>query len=342
MSSIFSSPWALLLLPVLFLAVSFLPGFIAGMLETRMVWPYASAREITAAQRGGSGDSKNPYEAPQSQEPVAITPYALSTCREIQNKGFIYQGVFYDRRGGIYRIRSDFWLSPDRYVLANVGGGTLAGIELNGTNFYTRLQNGHCLMTLDEPKRRDSDPSGLSDQVIVTHASLDELLAKHRQRIEESALAIPYSERGALAEHKAFRSSLVELLIDRGLARFVDEDRNRWKHTLPGAWVATWGVWGRELTRQLKEGGLGRGPRTAARGAGRGTAAAIIRQIEFICWIVLAVGGAMSFSRGPAHNQAQLIFRIAVPAVALLTLLVLQVVKRVAIRPDRETSEYSD
>jgi hypothetical protein len=336
MSSIFSSPWALLLLLAVFLLVTFLPGFIAALFEKRMVWPYASGREIAAAQRGETDDSTNPYESPRSQEPVAITPYALATCREIQNKKFSYQGVFYDSRGGIYKLRFDFWLSPDRYVLANVGGGTLAGIELNGTNLFTRLQNGHCLVTLDEPKGRDSDPSGLTDQVVVTHASLDELLSRHRQRIEESALAVPYSDRGALAEHKAFRASRVETLLDRGLAKFVNEDGNGWKFTLPGAWVATWGIWGRELTRQLKEPGRGRGPRTAARGARGGTAAAIIRQIEFICMIVVVVGGAMSFTRGPAHNQAQLIFRIAVPAVAMLTLLVLQVVKRMVPHDERE------
>src|SRR5262249_14311242 len=153
-----------------------------------------------------------------------VTPYGDATCQKLESLGFSYRGVHYDRRRGIYKLRYDFWLSPDNVVLGMVGGGTLAGIPLSGTSLYTRLDDGRCLVTIDEPKSQDSDPSGLTLQMIATHADLDDLLSQHRQRLSESGQSpVPYSAKAPLDDHRAFRTRRVEYLRERGLARYLDE-----------------------------------------------------------------------------------------------------------------------
>ena len=220
MSAIFSNPLAALALLLLaFFAISFLPGFLAALFEKRMIWPYRPASEFMNAQPAARESSSNPYAPPSKQDHVAITAYAQATCIKLESLGFSYHGVYYDRRGGIYKLRFDFWLSSDCLVLAMVGGGTIAAIPLAGTCLFTRLDDGRCLMTIDEPKSQDSDPSGLTVQMVVTHADLDELIAKHRARLTESkSHGSPYSAPAALEEHREFRTRRVDALIDSGLS----------------------------------------------------------------------------------------------------------------------------
>jgi len=340
MSSIFSNPLAVIPLAIVaFFAVSFLPGFIAALFEKRMVWPYQRESEFLPAQLAAKESAANPYAAPAAQPPVAVTPYGDATCRKLESFGFSYRGVHYDRRRGIYQLRYDFWLSPDRLVLAMVGGGTLAGIPLTGTSLYSRRDDGRCLVTIDEPKSQDSDPSGLTLQMVVTHADLDELLRQHQQRLAESGQStVPYSTQAPLDDHRAFRTRRVEMLMDRGLARFLDMERNAWRYTPKGAWTAVSALYTRELKRQLKEPGRDRIARQGEKGyalatRGSGSGLRVIRQIEFILWMVLVLGFVIPLSRGGPANQAQLIFRIAVPAFALVLLVILQIIKRLVFRP---------
>jgi hypothetical protein len=350
MSSMFSNPVAVIaLLAVAFLAISFLPGFLAALFEKRMVWPYQRASEFKNAPPPATrGSTSNPYAPPSKQDHVAITSYANATCRKLEAQGFSYQDVYYDRRRGIYKLRFDFWLSPDRFVLAMVGGGTLAGIPLSGTCLFTRLADGHCLLTIDEPKSQDSDPSGLTIQKIVTHADLSELIAQHRERVSESeSPGLPYSARAALEEHRAFRTRRVDVLIDSGLARYVDAERNAWKYTLKGAWTAVSSMYVRELKRQLKEPGKDRVARQGEKGyvpsalpSARGLR--VIRSLQYMCWMAMILGFIFIRVRGPAVNRSQLIFRLAIPPLALAALLVLQIIKWILVRQARAATWEPD
>jgi hypothetical protein len=345
MSAIFSNSLAFLALLVLgIIAVSFLPGFLAALFEKRMVWPYLAAAEFNHAQPTTRDSAANPYAPPSKQDPVAITSYANATCLKLEALEFGYQGVYYDRRRGIYKLRFDFWLSADRFILAMVGGGTLAGIPLAGTCLFTRLDDGRCLLTIDEPKSQDSDPSGLTIQKVVTHADLDELIAQHRGRLTESeSPGLAYSARAALEEHRNFRTRRAHVLIDSGLARYVDEERNAWKYTLKGAWTATSGMYFRELKRQLKEPGKDRVARQGERGYvptsgqfSRGLR--IIRSLQYMCWIAMILGFVFLRINGPAVNRAQLIFRLAIPPLALVALVFLQIIKWILVRQSRAAS----
>src|SRR5262249_49029127 len=127
---------------------------------------------------------------------------------------------------------------------------------LNGTWLYTRLRDGHCLVTLDELKGWDSDLSGLTLQEVVTNADFAELLARHRQRLADADQpAVPYSADGSLADHRGVRSSRAELLVQRGLVRFLDAERNAWKYTFKGAFVAVAGMALRQIGQVFRNRG---------------------------------------------------------------------------------------
>jgi hypothetical protein len=348
-SSIFSNPLAFIGLAILlFFAVSFLPAFIAALFETRMVWPYQRESEFVKPRVTSAESAANPYTTPAAQTLVEVTPYGDATCQRLQAMGFSYRGVHYDRRRGIYKLRYDFWLSPDQQVLAMVGGGTLAGIPLTGTSLYTRLDDGRCLVTIDEPKSQDSDPSGLTLQKVATHVDLEELLKQHRQRLTESGdAAVPYSDQHPLQDHRAYRTRRVELLIERGLARFLSEEQNAWRYTLKGACTAVSSLYTRELKRQLKEPGRDRVARQGERGfvstgdKGR-RALGIIRQIQFVCWMLLVLGIVLPFGRGGGPvKPAQIIFRVGIAAFAIVSLLILQIIKWVLRRSSPPVSASS-
>jgi hypothetical protein len=344
MPTILSNPLAVVALIVLaFFAISFLPGFLAALFEKRMVWPYQAASEFQNEQATAreSATTSNPYAPPSKQDRVPITSYSQATCLRLESLGWSYHNVFYDRRRGLYKLRYDFWLSPDRLVLALVGGGTLAGIPVAGSSLFTRLADGHCLLTIDEPKSQDSDPSGLTLQKIVTHADLEELIAQHRGRFTESeSSGSPYSARTPLDDHRAFRTRRADVLIDAGLGRYVDEERNGWKYTLRGAWTAVSSMYMRELKRQLKEPGKDRVARQGEKGylpgpARSGRGVRIIQQLEFCCWIAMIMGFVLMRVNGPAANRSQLMFRLAIPPLALVSLVLLKIIKRILIRQEK-------
>ena len=226
----------LLLVGAWLLCFPMIVGFLAAVLEKRMVWPYAPLGAVNRPFPNGTRDGENPFAPPGSADPVPLTDYSAFNNREASHCGFSLLGSFFDAKSKLYRIRYDFWLSDDRVVLAVIGGGTLAAIPLDATWLITRIGDGRCLFTVDEPKGADSDPSGLTHQEIITNADLHELLTRHLERVAAADHpAEPYSPTAALEEHRQFRQTRTDRLEERGLARFLDQERNAWKYNVYGA-----------------------------------------------------------------------------------------------------------
>jgi hypothetical protein len=295
---------ALIALPVLL-------GFVAGLWEKRMVWPYVAELKLSPAPADAWEEGlADPYAPPVRAVPLEITEYALAVNHELEDRNFRHLGRFFNGQGKIYKLSYDFWLAPDRMVLVLVGGGTLAGIPLQATWLMTRLQDGRCLMTLDEPKGQDSDPTGLTEQKILANADFVELMAAHRERIAEAdSVAIPYSEADPLADHRAFRRSRAALQVEQGTAKFLDPEENWWKYTAKGALFAAMRTSIKEWKRAV-----GQRDRQAIRRPGqkgfvpshRREAASFkwIDRLRFVCWIMVMMGFITSFTRGPAHTRA--------------------------------------
>jgi hypothetical protein len=179
-------------------------GFLAGLWEKRLVWPYVSE---VGFETEAEPDRSNPYAPPVTRDPMAVGPYASAVCQQAEQLGFRPIGHRFDGKGKLYKIRYDFWLAPDRIVLAMIGG-KLAGITLEATWLYTRLGNGHCVVTLDEPKGGDSDMSGMTEQFVLARADFAELLGRRRERIAAAdSPVLPFSADDPLADLRAFRAA---------------------------------------------------------------------------------------------------------------------------------------
>jgi hypothetical protein len=343
-----SSLAPLLIFAAIIVALFSLPvvlGFLAGLWEKRMVWPYIPEVEPGAEPSPArQAEPADPYAAPARAVPLEITEYAIALNRELDGRGLRHLGRFFNGQGKLYKLSYDFWLAPDRMVLVLVGGGTLAGIPLQATWLFTRLLDGRCLVTLDEPKGQDSDPAGLTDQKILANADFAELMALHRRRIAEAdPAAIPYSAADPLADHRAFRRSRAALLVEQGWAKFLDLEENWWKYTAKGALLAALRTSAREWKRSI-----GQGDRQTIRRPGqkgfvpsqrRGSAASPwMERLRFVFWMMVAMSFFLSF-RGPARTRAQLLFRILVPLIGFAGLIVLWMVRRAMSRPAQHNEE---
>lgn len=344
-----SSPAGLVLILLAFLGVlmglPILLGFLAGLWERRLIWPYVGEVGTEAHE---SERSTDPYAPPARHHPLEATDYALAVNRVLEGGDFRHLGHFLDGKGKIYKLTYDFWLAPDRMVLVLVGGGTLAGIPLQATWLFTRLRDGRCLVTLDDPKGQDSDPTGQTDERVLANADFPELMALHRGRIEEADdVAIPYSEADPLADHRAFRAGRAATLVEQGWAKFLDPEENWWKYTVKGAFLAALRTSVREWKRALKQkdrqtirrpGQKGFVP-SDRRASGGGQ---WIERLRFICWVMVMMGVFGAFSRGPARTEGQLLFRLIVPTLGLLGLLVLWIVGRSRKQPATVDEEMWD
>jgi hypothetical protein len=331
---------SLLWLPVIVLGlfvVSMLPAFLAFLLEKRLVWPYVDLQEKKPPLAGWDADLPSPDEPPAHVLQVSITEYLRATNLMANQFGFLLLGAFRDGTSKLYRIRYNFWISPDRVVLALVGSGTLAGIPVSATWLYTRLRDGHCLLTLDDSKGEESDLSGLILQEVVTNADFAELLARHGQRLANAVQpAEPYSEDDPLEDHRAFRALRIDHLRERGLARYIGIERNARKYTLQGAFEGTL----RTYSKQLRDLFQNRDRATITRPGQSGYIPSDLRssrwvglldKAQFFFWIVLCVGVISTFSRGPAANRAQALFRAAVSGIGLAGVASIWVLKRMLV-----------
>ncbi len=330
-----------LLLPVAavlaFLVLLGLLTIVVGSFEKLLVWPYVPIRATRpphASSEPAGSDHDGPSEPDSS---IPITEHFRAANLTAEQSGFTFLGAYRHGKGKIYRLRYNFWISTDRTVLAQTSTGTLAGIPMSITKFFTRLHDGRCLVTMDELRGRDTDLSGSLLQEVLTGSEFLELLDWHLRRLAgASQPAVPYSAKDPLGDHRAFRSEQANRLVERGLARFLDAERNVYKYTPRAATLVAIRPYlkpyrpsrstdhGREVIAFPEPGQSSTIP--AGRRAPNRTG--ILKNVEVFFWIVLGVGAVSTFSRGPAVNRAQAIFRASVSGIGLAGIVIVWLVKR--------------
>lgn len=221
------------------LALCFGPSILVARFEKRMLWPYTPIEEPAQSKLPESTYNDNPYAAPLAAvDGAAIKPtdFAARENHAASLAGFEAVGSFNHGKGGIYRVRYDFWRSMEGNILALVGGGTLAGIPVLNTWLFTRLSDGRCLITLGDQKASEIDLGALSVEALVAGGDFEELLDWHRRRIAASPESVvPYSEIDPLGDHFDFRRRRTDRLEERGYAGYLDPERTVWRYTFKGA-----------------------------------------------------------------------------------------------------------
>ena len=314
-------------------------GFIAGFLEKRLVWPYSPLEE-RPDPLAGRRDDDNPYAPPSSSILLPTSDYAEFVNRQALQHGYAPLGTFQNVTSKLYRVRYAFWLSPDRRVLAVVSNGTLAAISLNLTSLVTRTDDGGYIHSVDDFKGLASDPSGLARSDVLSNADFDELLAWHLERVESAPLpAVPYPQDDPLGEHRRLHQFRADRLEERGYARFLDHERQRWKLTTRGAFVAAIRSTLRQYVQRVRNTGRKtiRRPGDAgyvlsAQRSKRGGLAVVLGGLQTFFMIVLVLGMILGLSGIEPRTSAQLLFREAATWVALIGLLLAYVLKRFIVR----------
>jgi hypothetical protein len=207
------------LVPLAFLvtipSLAFGPAVLACLWERRLVWPYVPADDLD-------------FDPPTGTAKVALAG------TELEDAGFTRYAALYDGKGKAYRLRYEFWLSPDGFVLAEVGGGKLLGIPLDAVWLFSLGADGRCLMTVNNSLAGEYDIAGLKREAVVPGADLKKLLARHRERMSAWG-TLPYSAADPLADHAAFMRSRVEALVAAGNAGYLDDEQTAWRYSVKGA-----------------------------------------------------------------------------------------------------------
>ena len=166
---------------------------------------------------------------------IGGSPYFVAVNEAAGRLGFLFAGLFVqDRASRIYQARLALWISADGLTLVRIAGGKTAGANIKRTMLTSIVEPNRILETSDEFSA--SDLSGLTDRKLVLNAHLDELFARHQERLARYPdPKRAFSTDGALValeEMAMMRATQLERL---GLGKFVNPDRTVWRHTLKGA-----------------------------------------------------------------------------------------------------------
>ncbi len=217
--------------------------FLIGLWEKRMAWPYEVVEAEAPIRPVAEFDARDPYApsvALAQEAAVAPSEYSLRAGHAAAGLGFTHLATYRDGRGGLYQLRSDFWLSRERYVLAQVATGSMAKIPYLTTSLHTRLEDGTWLVTLDNDKGTHVDLTRQTIEALNPGVDFTSLVRWHRARVLAARVpASPLSADDPLGQFRAFRTGRVDLLAHRGLVSYVDATRNAHRFTIRGAAIYT-------------------------------------------------------------------------------------------------------
>jgi hypothetical protein len=199
--------------------------FLVCLCEARLVWPYKTIFDSKEAYRNISQFNQS---------------YIASARNEFKNNGFIIVGLCSDAKGGQYNLTYEFYLSQDGSILAILGYGTIFVFKLSGTWLISKIEDGRCLVTIDNQPASDIDISGQWREQLHLRPGVGKLIDHHRTWITQyMAQPRAFSEENALKEYEQCRRKKYEFLHSLGYIRFLDAEREKWKYTIKGAFKFT-------------------------------------------------------------------------------------------------------
>ncbi|QDV20290.1 hypothetical protein Pan153_49650 [Gimesia panareensis] len=168
--------------------------------------------------------------------------------------GFEHGCLCHFGKAKMYKVRYDFWITPDCSVISTVSGGTILNIPTKGIWFFTKSAEGRVLATTNEIGEQDI--SGVMEQSTWTDYEFEALYRKHLQRLKEIAVE-PFEADKPLAGYFEIRKMRADQLIRQADAYYLNEEELVWRYTLKGAlkfYVVS--QWVRPLKRGLRSIGL--------------------------------------------------------------------------------------
>lgn len=195
-----------------------------------------------------------PYYIPIDGEEYTPSDLAAEANNDAFKAGYINGGLFHCGKAKMYRIRCDFWISPDYLTFVVVSSGTVAKIPANGISFYSWAEEGKILCTTNEIGEQDI--SGVEEQITWPNLKFRELAQKHNKRLEET-LVNPFSADSPLTNFFEIRRIKANAYVSRKFGYFIDDEEMVWRFSFKGALVFYFiTVWVRPLRRFFRSLGL--------------------------------------------------------------------------------------
>ncbi|QDS95205.1 hypothetical protein FF011L_39980 [Roseimaritima multifibrata] len=226
--------------------------------EIHYVWYLAPQESVSDSVSASDTSSRAlnarvdiPYQPPAYQQPtLPLTPYAGQKCRDFDSMQYEYLGDFRHAKGGIYKIRYDVWWSKDRYVLALIEAGKVAGIPVSNVSLITLgnpTHKGHpgssppqsakdlpsiCITTIVTEAAYEPDLTGATQTMLFPHANSGDQQRFHYQRLKLPS-AVPFSA-NPLEDLYQFRIADAARIFESGNAQHIETSQKMWRPTLRG------------------------------------------------------------------------------------------------------------
>lgn len=160
--------------------------------------------------------------------------YTGEMNEKAEELGFHNCGWYAQDIGKLYHCTATMWVSPDNLTLLVVAGGKLAGIDYKTTLLYSKPVDGAVLVTSDEIG--GVDITGVFDKEFLLNADLEELWTLHKSRLAFLGGKVEkFNRSDVLAEFEELSRRHVRALVEHGLGRWLDKQREQWRYTLKGS-----------------------------------------------------------------------------------------------------------
>jgi hypothetical protein len=147
--------------------------------------------------------------------------------------GFVFGDYLAHAKPSI-AICGTVWLSRDGQTLFVTSSGTVSGLRSKQTFLFSPLNDGTYLCTTDNIG--ESDPSGLFRYKRHWNGLFAGLWKIHQNRLANAQfMTAKFRESVPFEALTAVHDRRTQLMIEKGLARYVDADQVCWRHSFLGA-----------------------------------------------------------------------------------------------------------
>jgi hypothetical protein len=169
----------------------------------------------------------------QSMESAFLSDYVRRMSDDAQAAGFIFGDYLAHAKPSI-KICGTVWFALDRRTLLATTSGTVSGLKSRQTFLFTPLNDGTYLCTTDNIG--ESDPSGLFRFKRYWNGLFPNLWALHQKRLAKAGpAAMKFREPNAFDAVTEIWDRRCQLMVEKGLARYIDAEKQCWRHSFLGA-----------------------------------------------------------------------------------------------------------
>ena len=169
----------------------------------------------------------------QPMDSAFLSPYVRRMSDDAHAAGFIFGDYLAHAKPSI-KICGTVWFSQDKRTLLAATSGTVSGLKSRQTYLVTPLNDGTYLCTTDNIG--ESDPSGLFRFKRHWNGLFRNLWALHQKRLAKAGpAAMEFREDSAFDALTEVWDRRVQLMIDKGLAQYIDAEQQCWRHSFFGA-----------------------------------------------------------------------------------------------------------